>query len=156
MNTPVLKKRPIAHYFKQDFPDQRFLPFRQYLHSRLVKDTVPDLTFFNQMYSKSLIRPMKKSRISPERQDRVFRSKEKLYKKLFTNGEVDIRSDFQILLSKTSTKPLLGTKAEDRINVLARKGRIKSKNKTPLDMFVDPEKKKKVMSERKIPLKVVV
>jgi hypothetical protein len=154
MTSPHFKKKQVPHYFKQDFPDQRFFPFREYLHTRIVKDALPDISYFDQMYNKSSFKPQKKSRLSPERLNQVFSSKEKLYKKLFTNGEVDIRTDFQIQLSKTSAKPILESKADSRINILIRKGRLKSKKKTPLDMFVDPEKKRRVVSERKIPVRV--
>ena len=154
MSSPHFKKKQVPHYFKQDFPDQRFFPFREFLHSRIVKDALPDISYFDQMYSKTSFKPKKKSKLSPERLVQVFTSKEKLYKKLFTNGEVDIRTDFQIQLSKTSAKPIMGTKADNRINALIRKGRLKSKEKSPLDMFVDPEKRRRVLSLRKIPFRV--
>ena len=146
----------VPHYFKNDFPDQRFLPFRQYLHNKTAKDALPDLKFFSRMYnevppkSKS---KKKKSRISPERSNQIFKNKEKMYREMFTNGQVDIRSDFQIELERTQVKPFLNGKAEERLSTLVRKGKFESKKKSPLDLFVDPEKKRAV-SERKIVPKV--
>jgi hypothetical protein len=151
---PKYKKAKVAHYFKQDFPDQRFLPFRQYLHNKTAKDALPDLTFFQRMYNEKPAKTNRKSRISPERNNQIFKSKEKIYREMFTNGQVDIRSDFQIELEKTQTKTFLKGKAEERMNALVRKGRFDSRKKNPLDMFVDPEKKRRAVSERKIASRV--
>ena len=52
--------KTVAHYLKSDFPDQRFLPFRLYIHNKTEKDTVPDFKYFESFYQHT---NMKKKKI---------------------------------------------------------------------------------------------
>jgi hypothetical protein len=138
----------VPHYFKSDFPDQRFLPFRLFLHNRKAQDAVPDFQFFESYYTGLSKSKPRLKKLSPIRSNKAFESRERLYCELFTNGRVDIRSDVQLALGKSKSKSPIPEKFRHKLERLKRRTQSRPKKKKPADMIVDKEKKEKLISSR--------
>lgn len=145
-NNSFARLQPVAHYFKSDFPDQRFLPVRLFLHSRKAKDRIPSIHYFESFYPKKKIPKKVKTGLSPLRSNRIFENKEKIYCELFTNGEVDIRTDYSP--SNLVETGALSGKHRVRLITLTAKGRTKSQKRGGLGQLVDSSKKKLLISNR--------
>ena len=145
-NSSSNRLQTVAHYFKADFPDQRFLPFRLFLHNRKVKDALPDLRYFEPFYTKIKKTPKVRSTLTPMRLMRVFKSKEKLYQELFTTGNVNIRTEYSPS-GVTQDRTLL-SKDQEKLKRFQEQGKIMSQKTNMLDMMVDKEKKKEILSRR--------
>ena len=136
----------VAHYLKADFPDQRFLPFRLFIHSRNVNDVLPGLKYFEPLYTKIKKVKKTKSKLTPMKLKRVFESKEKLYRELFTTGNVNIRTEYST--PAITQERALSSKHEDKLDLFKKKGKIMSQKTNILDMMVDNEKKKETLTRR--------
>lgn len=135
----IRKLEPIPYYFKKDFPDQRFLPFRMLIRSKKAYEEMPNIGYFESRWGDCLMQKKKFRRNSKEKSERIFRNKEKLYCKVFTNGNVDIRNEYPILAKSSSRTPAYSRIDEKIQNCIKKNER---NNKTPLGMWMEQDKKK--------------
>jgi hypothetical protein len=140
--------KTIPHYFKSDFPDQRFLPFRLLINRKKPTDEVPLITYFDSLYNQCSKTKKKSVKLSPIRSNRIFNDKEKIYKQIFTNGNVEIRTEYtpSIKFKGKSTAPI---NLEPKNSLKVPPIRSKSSKKTDIHM-VDFDKKKERISSKRI------
>ena len=141
---------PVPHYFKSDFPDQRFLPFRLYLHKKCAKDKLPDITYFESFYQSKPKSKKRRTKLTSIRSNRIFENKERLYCELFTNGNVNIRSEYSPFTTKTPEQSPIPFKSQEKLNIFIEKARSKSQKKPPIQLLIDKEKKQVLIRDRKI------